>query len=230
MTIVAIIPARGGSKRIPRKNIRPFLGHPMIAWSIAAAQRSGLFDRIVVSTDDAEIQDIARSTGAEAPFIREAGLADDHTGVTEVVRDTIFRLSLHEKTPDIVCLIYATAPLLQPDDLVRGLSMLRASGTKFAISVAEFVAPIQRALILDGNYLRMREPENLLVRSQDLVPAFHDAGQFCWGTTQAWLDQDRVFVAPTAAVTIPNHRVQDIDTEADWTRAEALARSLQVEL
>lgn len=209
--------------------MRPFLGRPMIAWSIAAAKRSGLFDRVVVSTDDAEIQEVARNAGAEVPFIREAGLADDHTGVTEVVRDTIARLSQHGKEPDIVCLIYATAPLLQPVDLAHGLSILRESGAKFAISVAEFAAPIQRALVLDGNCLRMREPENLLVRSQDLVPAFHDAGQFCWGTTKAWRDQDRVFVAPTAAVTIPSYRVQDIDTEADWTRAEALARTLQAE-
>jgi pseudaminic acid cytidylyltransferase len=229
MKAVAIIPARGGSKRIPRKNIKPFHGRPMITWSIAAARASGLFSRIIVSTDDAEVAKISRAAGAETPFLRDAALADDHTGVTEVLQDTIARLGVEGTVPDLTCLIYATAPFLQATDLLAGHAQLIKTGSRFAISVTSFPAPIQRALVIDKGHLRMRNEENLLVRSQDLVETYHDAGQFCWGLTEAWRAGPRVFRAPTTPVVLPRHRVQDIDTPEDWMRAEIMARVLEEE-
>lgn len=226
MSRVALIPARGGSQRIPRKNIRPFLGRPMLAWPIGAARASGLFDRIVVSTDDDEIAAIARAAGAEVPFRRDPALADAHTGITEVIRDAIGQLGAAGGAPAQLCLIYATAPLVQADDLAAGLAALKTA--EFAISVAPFTAPVQRALRIDDGRVRMMDPGQLLTRSQDLVPAFHDAGQFCWGHAAAWLGAGRVFEAPTAAIEIPPHRVQDIDTPEDWTRAELIARALDL--
>lgn len=226
MKAVAIIPARGGSKRIPRKNIKLFHGRPMIAWSIAAAREAGMFDRIIVSTDDAEIAQIARAEGAEAPFLRDAALADDHAGVTEVVQDAIARLAAERAMPDLTCLIYATAPFLRATDLRTGHAHLIETGSSFAISVTSFPAPIQRALVIEQGHVRMLNDDNLLVRSQDLVETYHDAGQFCWGLTQEWCAATgpRVFSAATAPVVLPRHRVQDIDTPEDWARAEILAR------
>lgn len=225
MTNVAIIPARGGSKRIPRKNIRPFLGRPMIAWSIAAAQQAGVFDRIIVSTDDAEIAEVAQHAGAEVPFVRDPKLADDHTGVADVMQDAIRRLSTDS---GFVCLLYATAPLVQAADMTAGLRALTDQRAEFAISVTAFPAPIQRALRIDNGLVRMMDEAQLLVRSQDLMPAYHDAGQFCWGSARAWSDKRRVFIAPTAAIEIPSFRVQDIDTFEDWDRAEVIARALRL--
>ncbi|AGI66650.1 putative acylneuraminate cytidylyltransferase [Octadecabacter antarcticus 307] len=229
MKAVAVIPARGGSKRIPRKNIKSFHGRPMIAWSIAAARASDLFDRIIVSTDDAEIAEIARAAGAEAPFLRDAALADDQIGVTEVVQDAIARLGAEGAVPDLTCLIYATAPFLRATDLRAGHARLIETGSLFAVSVTSFPAPIQRALVIEQGHVRMMNEENLLVRSQDLVEAYHDAGQFCWGLTEGWRAGPRVFRAPTAPVMLPRYRVQDIDTPEDWERAEIVARVLEEE-
>lgn len=221
---VAIIPARGGSKRIPGKNIRPFLGRPMIAWPIAAARDSGLFDRVVVSTDDADIAAAARGAGAETPFRRDPALADDHATVTAVVQDAIRRLRLSDDA--MACLIYATAPLIRPADLHAGLAALKGSGADYALSVASFPAPVERALVIAGGRLGMLNPDNLFTRSQDLREAFHDAGQFCWGRAGVWLSDRRAMAAPTVPVILPRARVQDIDTPEDWDHAEALARAL----
>lgn len=226
MRAVAIIPARGGSKRIPRKNIRPFHGRPMIAWPIAAAAASGLFDRVIVSTDDAEIADVARAEGAEVPFLRDPSLADDRTGVTPVVQDTLRRLEAIGERPALACLVYATAPFLRAEDLARGLNALEETGADYANSVTSFPAPVQRAMVIEDGRLRMIDPANRLVRSQDLPEAYHDAGQFCWGRREAWLSDRAVFDAPTAAVLLPRFRVQDVDTPEDWTRAEVMARVL----
>jgi N-acylneuraminate cytidylyltransferase len=226
MSAVAIIPARGGSKRIPRKNIRPFHGRPMIGWPIAAARASGLFERIIVSTDDAEIAEVARAEGAEVPFLRDPGLADDRTGVTPVVQDVLRRCAADGALPDRACLIYATAPFLRAEDLQAGLRALDTSGADFANSVASFPAPVQRAMVVEGGRLRLIDPATRLVRSQDLPEAFHDAGQFCWGRSAAWLSDRAVFDAPTAPVVLPRYRVQDVDTPEDWNHAELLARVL----
>ncbi len=227
MSTIAVIPARGGSKRIPGKNIRPFQGRPMIAWSIGEARASGLFDRIVVSTDDPAIAAVARAEGAEVPFLRSPELADDQAGVTEVVQDAIRRLADAGEQIDLVCLIYATAPLLRAEDLRAGHDLLRTGAADYVLSVTSFPAPVERALVIDGGHLIMMNQANLFVRSQDLREAYHDAGQFCWGTAQAWLSERRAMRVSTLPVILPRHRVQDIDTPEDWERAEAMARDLK---
>lgn len=220
-TRIAIIPARGGSKRIPRKNIKPFLGVPMLHWPLRAAQASGLFDRIVVSTDDRAIADSARDAGAEA-LMRPADLSDDHTGVVPVLRHA---LRAAGQGVDEACLIYATAPFLRAEDLRRGHDAL--DGACFTLSVTSFPFPIQRALLRGPQgRVAMFQPEHEQTRSQDLPEAFHDAALFAWGTRAAWLSDRALYGPDTAMVDIPRHLVQDVDTPEDWTRAEYMARAL----
>lgn len=224
---LAVIPARGGSKRIPRKNIKPFGGKPMIAWSIQAAKESGVFDRIVVSTDDAEIADVARAFGADVPFLRPAELSDDHTGTIPVVAHTIDWHQVRGQNPSQICCIYATAPFVQADDIRQGAETLTQSGADFAFSVTSFAFPIQRAIQLrpDGR-IEMFDPDHFQTRSQDLPEAYHDAGQFYWGTRSAWLSGMSIFGAGSVPVILPRYRVQDIDTPEDWEQAEALMQAI----
>lgn len=225
---LAIIPARGGSKRIPRKNIKLFCGRPMIAWSIDAARASGLFDHIVVSTDDIEISAVAKAYGAEVPFMRPAALSDDHTGTSSVVAHAIQWYRAQGDMPDLVCCIYATAPFVSAADLQRGLKMLADSGSDFAFSVTSFAFPIQRAIKLtEEGRVQMFQPEHFNTRSQDLEEAFHDAGQFYWGRAAAWIADKPIFSTDTVPVILPRHRVQDIDTPEDWERAEWMFKALQ---
>jgi pseudaminic acid cytidylyltransferase len=220
---LALIPARGGSKRIPRKNVRPFAGRPMIEWPIQVALTSGCFDRIVVSTDDAHIAEVARAAGAEAPFVRPAALADDHTGTIAVLRHAIGELLPQHGRGDFVCCLYATAPFVRPQDLRDGLDVVGRDGVDFALAVTAFRAPIQRALRLDTDgRVSMFDPAQFPRRSQDLEPAFHDAGQFCWGRCSAWMNTDNVFTSGCVAVPLPAWLVQDIDTPDDWERAERM--------
>lgn len=225
---LAVIPARGGSKRIPRKNIRPFCGHPMIAWSIRAAVESGCFDRVIVSTDDEEIASIAREHGAEVPFMRPASLSDDHTGTSPVLAHAITAMEEIAAAPVTeACCIYATAPFVQPEDLRRGLEVLRNSGAEFAFSVTSYAFPIQRAIRITGEgRVAMFQPEHFATRSQDLEEAWHDAGQFYWGRASAWKSEMPIFGPHSAPVPLPRHRVQDIDTPEDWERAEWMFRAL----
>lgn len=224
---LAVIPARGGSKRIPRKNIRPFGGVPMIAWSIRAAVESDCFNRIIVSTDDAEIADVARTYGAEAPFVRPAELSDDHTGTIPVIAHAVRWQGESGSMPDQVCCIYATAPFIRPADLRQGLHVLNDSGADYAFSVTSYPFPIQRAVRLtpEGR-MTMFQPEHFNTRSQDLEEAWHDAGQFYWGRTEAWLAEMPLFSAGSAPVPLPRHRVQDIDTPEDWQRAEWMFKAI----
>jgi N-acylneuraminate cytidylyltransferase len=227
---LAIIPARGGSKRIPRKNIRPFHGRPIIGWSIAAARASGLFDRIVVSTDDAEIASIARSEGADVPFLRPADLSDDHTGTVAVINHAIrWHLEAGQAVDDVCC-IYATAPFVTAAALAEGHRRLAARGHGFAFSVTRYDFPIQRAVRLrpDGS-LAMFQPEHLSTRSQDLEEAYHDAGQFYWGKAEAFLENLPLFSEHAVPVILPSHLVQDIDTLEDWRRAELMFAALEAE-
>lgn len=226
---VAIIPARGGSKRIPRKNIRDFCGKPMIAWSIEAAKASGIFDRILVSTDDPETREIAISCGAEAPFERPPELADDHAGTLPVIRHAVNWLKGNGTPPSHACCIYATAPFLQPAFLHEALERLATDPeVEFVFSVTAFDFPIFRALRLGENHqTSMFWPEHDTTRSQDLPTAYHDAGQFYWGTAEAWLSKDRIFSSNSRAVILPPHRVQDIDTPEDWVQAELKFQALQ---
>lgn len=219
----AVIPVRGGSKRIPRKNIRAFAGKPMIAHSISAALQSGLFERVIISTDDEEIAEVARTYGAEAPFLRPTELADDHTGTTEVIAHSVEYLRSQGANLSAVCCIYATAPFIRKEDLERGLAILEAGSWQYVFSATTFPFPIFRSFQKNhGGGLQMFFPEHFNTRSQDLPEALHDAGQFYWGRPQAWLDKVRIFDVNSTVVTIPRWRVQDIDTEEDWIRAESM--------
>ncbi|MBT2300799.1 pseudaminic acid cytidylyltransferase [Variovorax paradoxus] len=225
---LAVIPARGGSKRIPRKNIKPFCGKPIIAWSIAAAHGSGCFDRVIVSTDDAEIAQVARDAGAEVPFVRPPELSDDHAGTIPVVRHAIECQAATGEAPSLVCCIYATAPFLVADDIKRGLDVLERSGGDFAFSIAKYPFPIQRAIRTDAaGRVSMFNPEHFQTRSQDLEEAYHDAGQFYWGLASAWCSAETLFGPASTAVVLAPHRVQDIDTPDDWVRAEWMFKALQ---
>lgn len=225
MSCVAIIPARGGSKRIPRKNLKPFDGVPMIVRSIRTALESGLFGAVVVSTDDEEIADVARANGAEVPFMRPADLADDFTGTAAVIVHALQQLPVF----DYACCVYATAPLLQARYLRQGLDLLKQHPHKsFAFSVCGFGFPVQRALTLDEEGALMSlYPEYRTTRSQDLPEAFQDAGQFYWGRSEAWLRGETLFSPASLPVILPRHLVQDIDTPEDWKRAEYLYAALK---
>lgn len=224
---VAVIPARGGSKRIPRKNIREFCGRPMMAWSIAAAQASQLFDRIIVSTDDDEIAAVAAQWGAEVPFRRPAALSDDHTGTGAVVAHAAHWLLAQPGALDAVCCIYATAPFIQVDDLRRGADALAGGTWSYVMTATTFPAPVFRAFRQrqDGG-LEMFFPEHAATRSQDLPVALHDAGQFYWGKVAAWTSARPIFDRHTLPLIIPRWRVQDIDDEDDWRRAGVLFQQL----
>lgn len=225
---LAVIPARGGSKRIPRKNIRPFCGKPMIAWSIEAALRSGCFDRVIVSTDDTEIAGIAREQGAEVPFMRPPELSDDHTATIPVIGHAIEWVRKRGDAPGLVCCVYATAPFVRAEDIGEGLRVLEQTGSDYAFSVTSYAFPIQRAIrITPQGRVEMFQPEHFNTRSQDLEEAFHDAGQFYWGRASAWLAGTSIFSPDAAPVILPRHRVQDIDTLEDWERAEWMFKALK---
>lgn len=225
MNSVAIIPARGGSKRIPRKNLLAFDGVPMIVRSIRTALDSGLFEQVVVSTDDADIAELALAHGAQVPFLRPAELADDFTGTAAVIVHALQQLPAF----DYACCVYATAPLLQARFLRQGFELLQQHPDKaFAFSVCSFGFPVQRALTLDGQgALTALYPEFRNTRSQDLPEAFQDAGQFYWGRREAWLRGDVLYSPASLPVLLPRHLVQDIDTLEDWKRAEYLYAALK---
>ena len=221
--MVAVIPARGGSRRIPRKNIRPFLGVPLLARTIVTLRETALFSRIVVSTDDDEISGVALDAGAEVPFMREAALADDVTSTVPVIRDAVERLARAGATPAAICAVYPAAVFTTAEDLRTAAGLLRRPDTDFVVPVTSFPFPIQRAVRLDATGgMSLFQPEHYDTRSQDLEPAFHDAGQFYLGTREAWLRESPLFSARTRALRLPRHRVQDIDTLEDWVRAEQL--------
>jgi pseudaminic acid cytidylyltransferase len=222
--IIAIIPARGNSRRIPRKNIKLFCGKPMIAWSIEAARASGLFDAIIVSTDDEEIARVAEANGAEAPFRRPAELAGDHAPTIPVIAHAIRWFTAERGPVTRACCIYATAPFLQSQYLREGAALLdRHAEADFAFSVTSYAFPIFRALTFppDGA-LKMFWPENELKRSQDLPDAWHDAGQFYWGRPAAFLERQGFFSGVSYPIVLPRHLVQDIDTPEDWQVAEKM--------
>lgn len=225
---IAVIPARGGSKRIPRKNIRDFCGKPMIAWSIEAARESGCIDKVVVSTDDPAIAEVARAHGAEVPFMRPAELADDYAGTTVVVQHAVQSLIAAGVAVDEVCCLYATAPFVSAGDLAQGLRLLQESGAAYAFSVTTYTFPIQRALKLTpAGRIDMFDHRHADTRSQDLEEAFHDCGQFYWGTRQAWLEAQAIYADHSVPVMVPRYRVQDIDTPEDWERAVLMFEGLR---
>lgn len=218
---LAIIPARGGSKRIPRKNLKLFAGNPVITYSVKAAIATGCFDKIIVSTDDYEIAELARAFGASTPFLRPSELADDHAVLIDVIRHAILWHQDRGEYVSEVCCIFATAPFVTSNTLLLGLDALHRSGKSYALSVTSFPFPVQRALrMLSDGSINAMHPEFMYTRSQDLEVSWHDAGQFCWGTSNAFLDRLPIFSENTTAVAIPRHLVQDLDTMEDWQRAE----------
>ena len=226
---LCVIPARGGSKRIPRKNVKDFCGKPMVAWSIEAATASGCFDKILVSTDDVEIADVAKNFGAEVPFMRPAELSDDFVGTTPVMRHAIEWVQAHMNDVEYACCVYATAPLISPHDLKKGLDLIRLKDVDYVLSATSYAFPIQRAIRISGDgKISMFSPEHLHTRSQDLEDAWHDAGQFYWGTSEAWCGEMPIYSERSAPVVLPRHRVQDIDTSEDWITAELLFRMSSV--
>ena len=227
---LAVIPARGGSKRIPRKNIRLFAGKPMIAHAITAARASGLFDHVIVSTDDQEISHIACAWGAETPFVRPAELADDNTPTAPVVTHAI--MACEERIGgqiDYVCCIYPSVPFIQIGDLLESFELLTRSDTDYCFPVTEFPSAIQRAMRQEENGRMLSfYPQYELVRTQDFEKAYHDAGQFYWGSKQAWLTNLHIHSSGTG-FPIPGWRVVDIDTEDDWERAERMHRAFSIQ-
>ncbi len=226
---IAVIPARGGSKRIHRKNIKLFGGQPMISWSIAAALKSSCFDRIIVSTDDPEIAEVAKAHGAEVPFVRPPELSDDHTGIVPVIAHAVAWQNANGEDVSAACCILATAPFIRAADLQRGWQAMQESGAEYAFSVTSYAFPIQRAIrITPAQRVAMFQPEHFTTRSQDLEEAWHDAGQFYWGKAEAWLTGLPLFSEAATPIRLPRHRVQDIDTPEDWTRAELMFKLLNL--
>ena len=223
---LAVIPARGGSKRIPRKNVRLFAGRPMIGHAIAVAEVSGVFDRIVVSTDDDEIAEVAEAFGAEVPFRRPAALADDHAGTVPVIAHALDTLAQQGWQASQVCCLYPGVPMLKPDDLRQAQAQLDESDFRWVLSVVAFPSPAQRALLRDEQgRLHALQPEYVRTRTQDLPMTYHDAGQFCWGLAQAWQAGETPHLGG-GSVVLPPWRAVDIDTPEDWLRAEALYAAL----
>jgi pseudaminic acid cytidylyltransferase len=226
---IAVIPARGGSKRIPRKNILAFAGKPIIAYSIEAAQRSGLFDHIIVSTDDEEIAAVSREWGAETPFLRPSTLSDDHTGTSAVVKHAIEWFVERNEPVAFACCIYATAPFLQEQYLREAFDTLSTTDKAYVFPVTSFAFPIQRAIKLDASGRpQFFYPEHITSRSQDLEPSYHDAGQFCFGRADAFLREGPIFGEQSSAIVIPRYLVEDIDTIEDWTRAELMFKAMSL--
>jgi N-acylneuraminate cytidylyltransferase len=225
---VGVIPARGGSKRIPRKNVLPFAGKPIMAWTIETALESGLFDRLIVSTDDDEVAAVALEYGAEVPFRRPAELADDHTGIIEVIQHAIGWLVENGADIEYACCMLATAPFLQAQALSQALRELAATDASYAVSVTAFPFPVQRAIRINAdNRVEAIWPENIPRRSQDLEEAFHDAGQFYWGTREAFERGEPIFASGSIPIRLPRYRVQDIDTPEDWKLAELMFKALR---
>ncbi|MDQ7043440.1 MAG: pseudaminic acid cytidylyltransferase [Sulfurimonas sp.] len=217
---IAIIPARGGSKRIPKKNIKDFFGKPLIAYSIQTALESNLFEKVVVTTDDEEIAKIAKEYGAEVPFLRPKKLSDDFTGTADVIEHAINFLQNRGERYEYICTLYATAPLLQKEYLIKGYEKLKNSNAINAFSATTMPFPIQRAFKLDANgRCEMFTPEHYMSRSQDLEESYQDAGQFYF--TKRNLQSNKImFGSDSIPIVLPRHLVQDIDTLEDWQRAE----------
>lgn len=227
---VAIIPARGGSKRIPQKNVKEFCGKPMIAWSIEAALESNCFDQVIVTTDDEDIADVARRHGASVPFLRPAELSGDYVGTLPVIRHAVEWLQDNGMPVDYACCLYATAPFVTAATLREGWDLIQRNDCSYAFSVTSYAFPIQRAIrITESGRVAMFYPENFNARSQDLEEAWHDAGQFYWGTKAAWLSELPIFGEDSVPVKLPRDWVQDIDTPEDWSRAEWLLRAMQAQ-
>jgi N-acylneuraminate cytidylyltransferase len=225
---ICVIPARGGSKRIPRKNIKEFNGKPIIAYSIEAALKSNCFSQVIVSTDDNEIAEVAKKYGAQVPFVRPDGLSNDYVGTIPVIKHAIEWMEDNNNFIENVCCLYATAPFVQSKILSKAYQQLKDLSADYCFSVTNFASSIQRAIkIVEGDKVDMFYPEHFNTRSQDLEEAYHDAGQFYWGKAQAFKDELPLFSEVATPYVLPRYLVQDIDTLEDWIRAEAMHKVLQ---
>ena len=226
---VAIIPARGGSKRLPGKNIKHFLGKPIIAYSIEAALSLKLFDQVLVTTDSEEIAEVALEYSATVPFMRPPELSDDLTATAPVIEHAVRWLQDQGEDPIHACCIYATAPFVQSKYLAQGYELLKDTGCTTSYSVTSFSFPIFRAsrIMKDGS-LKMFWPEYETTRSQDLPEAYHDAGQFYWLNVKQFLSEKRLYTADSRPVILPRHLVQDIDTLEDWEQAEYMFKAMRL--
>ena len=217
---IAVIPARGGSKRIPKKNIKVFCGKPMIAWSIEELKKSNLFDKIIVSTDNEEIAKIANYYGVEVPFLRPSSLADDHTGTLDVMAHATKWLLKKGISLSFICCVYPATPFIFFKDIEIGFEKIKQKKILYSFPVTDFEAPIFRSFkISANNEIEMLYPNHFETRSQDLPIAYHDAGQFYWGKIDSWLEKKVVFSKNCFPIKIPRWRVQDIDTIEDWNKA-----------
>lgn len=218
---IAIITARGGSKRIPRKNIKSFLGYPIIKYSIDAALKSQCFDEVMVSTDDKEIAKISKKLGAKVPFLRSAKTSGDHASTASVIEEVLLEYKKRGQTSEYACCIYPTAPFITSEKLKRGYQIIRRLKADAAIPVVRYSYPIQRALkINDQGFLKMIHPGNMFKMSQEFISTYHDSGQFYWLRVSNFLKQRRIFAKKTVAIEIPESEVQDIDVKEDWKIAE----------
>ena len=227
MRNIAIIPARGGSKRIPRKNIRLFIDKPIIAYSIQAAIESGLFDEVMVSTDDPEIADVALQYGAKVPFLRSVESADDYSTLADVINEVLSEYEKSGEQFNAFCCILATAPFLSSERIKEAHSHLMKYDFDSVFPVLRFSYPIQRSLQMSDGRISMVNPEFKNCRSQDLEPRFHDSGQFYWMQASRFKEQQTLFANNSGAIELSEIEVQDIDTENDWRMAEIKYRLLQ---
>jgi N-acylneuraminate cytidylyltransferase len=217
---IAIIPARGGSKRIPRKNIKDFLGKPIIAYSIEAALNSKLFDEVMVSTDDNEIVEISKKFGATIPFLRSEKTADDYSTTADVLTEVLKEYKKLGKVFDYLCCIYPAAPFVTSTKLNDSFDLLIKSSADLVIPVVKFSYPVQRSLMIEYDKLKYVWPENQNKRSQDIEPMYHDAGQFYWTKTEAFLKNKSLLSDNTIPYIVPETEVQDIDNKEDWKLTE----------
>jgi len=220
MSLICIIPARGGSKRLPGKNIRDFLGKPIIAYSIESALETGVFDEVMVSTDDEEISSIAKKYHAKVPFLRSEKTSNDHAGLSDVIIEVLKQYEEIEKFYDMVCCVLPTAPFITSKKLMYAKRIIDKGIYDSVFPIVEYSYPIQRSLKITNDYVAMRWPENLNERSQDLEPSYHDAGQFYFIKTRVLLSEKKLFTSNAGYIELNSLEVQDIDTEIDWKLAE----------
>ena len=225
---LCVIPARGGSKRIPRKNVKDFHGKPMIHWAIDAAKASGVFDNIIVSTDDDQIREFAESLDVSVPYKRPAELSDDYTNTTDVIAHACRWAKTAGLESDIVCCLYATAVFLRPLDLALAYKIITSEDWQYVFSAGEYSSSIFRAFEqTESGGAKMFFPKHFETRSQDLQKTFFDAGMFYMGTFNAWSNKLRIFDEHSFPLKLPSWRIQDIDTEEDWTKAEYMMSAMQ---
>lgn len=227
MSTIAVITARGGSKRIPRKNIKEFCGKPIITYSIEAALSAGIFDEVMVSTDDAQIAEIAKKAGAKVPFFRSADTANDYANTTDVMREVLNAYKEQGREFDVACCIYPTAPFVTADKLKKAYAAMQEKQAEALLPVVKFSFPPQRSVVQNGDFLSFKWPEHMFTRSQDLEPFYHDAGQFYFIRVADFYRQKKLIMDKTVPFPLPELEVQDIDTMDDWEIAEVKYRVME---